>query len=167
MQPAPGVGDEAMTLWQRLTGRMGAGIAVDDQRWVVLDVESSGLDPQRDRLLSIAAVAVHLDGPRPCIAMADSFEVVLRQPEDQADTDKPNILIHRIGIGAQREGTEPAAALQSFERYVATSPLIAFHAAFDQTLILRSFDAVLGRRPPNPWLDLAPLAALARPKVQA
>jgi len=34
-------------------------------------------------------------------------------------------------------------------------------------LILRAFDAELGRRPPNPWLDLEPLAAVLHPKVRA
>ena len=45
-------------------------------RWVVLDVESSGLDPARDRLLAIAAVAVEVAPGRPHIACADSFEVL-------------------------------------------------------------------------------------------
>ena len=43
---------------QRLTRRP----ALDDSRWVVLDVESSGLDPRRDRLLAVAAVAVRVQG---------------------------------------------------------------------------------------------------------
>ncbi|MFP5483318.1 MAG: hypothetical protein ACLGGW_08595, partial [Gammaproteobacteria bacterium] len=30
-------------------------------RWVVLDVESSGLNPKRDRLISIAATAIAFD----------------------------------------------------------------------------------------------------------
>ena len=34
-------------------------------------------------------------------------------------------------------------------------------------LILRAFDAELGHRPPNPWLDLEPLAAVLHPKVRA
>ena len=34
---------------------------VDKTRWVVLDVETSGLDPIRDQLLAIAAIAVQVD----------------------------------------------------------------------------------------------------------
>lgn len=143
------------------------GPVVDDARWIVLDVESSGLDASRDRLLAIAALAVRIDADRAraALAIGDSFEVVLRS--EVATPDKANILVHGIGVGAQRAGVEPAEALQAFERWVGASPLLAFHAAFDQTLIGRAFDTVLGRRPPNPWLDLAPLSEVLHPKVGA
>jgi DNA polymerase-3 subunit epsilon len=36
---------------------------VDERRWVVLDVETSGLDPRRDQLLAIAAIALQVDWP--------------------------------------------------------------------------------------------------------
>ena len=29
-------------------------VALDERRWVVLDVETSGLDPARDRLLALS-----------------------------------------------------------------------------------------------------------------
>jgi DNA polymerase-3 subunit epsilon len=141
------------------------GPAVDDARWVVLDVESSGLDASRDRLLAIAALAVRVDGRRAAIALGDSFEIVLRS--ESATPDKANILVHGIGVGAQRAGVDPAEALAAFERWIGASPLLAFHAAFDQTLIGRGFGAALGRRLPNPWLDIAPLAELLHPQVAA
>ena len=139
--------------------------ALDDTRWVVLDVESSGLNPRTDRLLAIAAIAIHTDGKALRVALGDSFEVVLRN--DGQAVDKSNILLHGIGVGAQRQGVEPALALQSFERFIGHSPLLAFHAAFDEAMILRAFDANLAYRPPNPWLDLAPLAAVLYPGVRA
>jgi DNA polymerase-3 subunit epsilon len=144
------------------------GGADEVQRWVVVDVESSGLDAERDRLLAIAAVAVHADGQHPHILLGDSFEVVLRQGEAAARLpDKANILLHGIGVGAQRTGVEPAHALAAFERYVGTSPLLAFHAAFDRTMIERAFQAVLGHRPAVPWLDIEPVAAVLHPQVRA
>lgn len=141
-----------------------AAKAADDGRWVVLDVESSGLDPKRDRLLAIAGIAVRRspDGA-PRVALADSFEVVLRQPE--VPVDKANILVHGIGIGAQREGTEPERALEAFERWVGTAPLIGFHVAFDEALIQRAMRAALGRTLANPWIDLADVAQVVRPDV--
>ena len=154
-----------MKFLQALTRRLRPGPDVDDTRWVVLDVESSGLDPRRDRLLAIAAIAVHIEGGRPRIAVGDSFEVVVRQEVQIADKD--NILLHGIGVGAQRQGVAPDAALSAFQLFIGNAPLIAFHAPFDQMLILRAFDAVLGHRPGNPWLDLEPLAAVLHPKVKA
>lgn len=142
--------------------------AVDDGRWVVLDVEASGLDATHDRLLAIAALGVHIDTRRARIALADSFEVVLRQPDDKGtEPDRANIMLHGIGVGAQRAGVEPAVALRAFTRFVARSPLIAFHAVFDRTLIERCLRALRLPCLANPWLDLEPLAAVLHSDVRA
>ena len=154
-----------MSLFRWRKTRLRQSAELDDGRWVVLDVESSGLDPHSDRLLAIAAVGVHTDGRTARIALGDSFEVILRQPVQPPD--RANILLHGIGVGAQREGVPAEAAMAAFERFIGCSPLIAFHAAFDQTLILRAFDAVRRQRPANPWLDLEPLAAVLHPQTRA
>jgi DNA polymerase-3 subunit epsilon len=154
-----------MTWLQRLLKRRSPA---DQQRWVVLDVEASGLDPARDRLLAIAALGVHIDGGRARIALADSFEVVLRQPADEAPPDKGNILLHHIGVGAQRGGVEAADAIDAFTSFVASSPLLGFHVAFDRGLIERavaSCQRTLSHS--NPWLDLEALAAVLLPQVKA
>jgi DNA polymerase-3 subunit epsilon len=137
----------------------------DDARWIVLDVEASGLDAARDRLLAIAGVALHPHETQPRIDLGDSFEVVLRHHDGFAD--KSNILLHGIGVGAQRRGSEPSPALAAFERWVGRSPLIAFHAAFDEVLIGRALREHLERRIANPWLDLAHVAEVVRPDLRA
>jgi DNA polymerase-3 subunit epsilon len=139
----------------------------DERRWVVLDVEASGLDAAHDRLLAIAAVALHIDAGRARIVLADSFEIVLRQPDDHAPPNKANILLHHIGVAAQRGGVDAADAIGAFTRFVARSPLLGFHVAFDRALIERAC-ATCGRaRPDNPWLDIEPLAAVLLPQVKA
>ena len=142
--------------WRR---RSGAGVA----RWVVVDVESSGLDPQRDRLLAIAALGVQLRAGRPVITPADSFEVLLRQPVLDGEPDRANILVHGIGVGRQRQGIDPAEALRNFTAFVAGAPLIAFHAGFDRVLIHRALHDTLKQRLPGAWLDLADLAPALLP----
>ena len=139
------------------------------ERWVIVDVESSGLDARRDRLLAIAAIAVHLrpERGRPALVMADSFERVLRQPDDPtAGVDKGNILIHGIGVGAQRAGVDPRQALEDWAAYVADSPLLAYHSDFDRTMIDRASHAHLGRAKAHAWLDLEPLAAVVHQEPQ-
>jgi DNA polymerase III subunit epsilon len=148
--------------------RLAGGPAPDAERWVVLDVEASGLDPKRDRLLAVAAVALRPAGARPLVDLGDSFELVLRQPGVPGEAaDKPNILLHGIGLGAQRAGTDPATALQAFAAWVGRAPLLAFHASFDRTMIERACHRHLGRALPNPWLDLADLAPVLYPEVKA
>lgn len=160
-------------MWRMLLGRWAAWRAKGmhrsvagqaSRRWVVVDVESSGLDTARDRLLAIAAIAVHFDEDfrHPRIALGESFEVLIRQTDEQTQrVDKSNILIHGIGVGAQRSGLPPSQALQAWEKFAGDAPLVAFHSAFDQAMINRASRSVLGRVPPNPWLDLEPVAALA------
>ena len=127
-------------------------------RWVVVDVESSGLDPQRDRLLAIAAVGVQWRTGRPCIGVADSYEVLLQQPALGTEPDRANILVHGIGLERQVHGVEPADALRGFIAFVADAPLVAFHAPFDRVLLSRALRATLDLRLTGPWLDLADLA---------
>lgn len=79
-------------------------------RWLMVDVETSGLDPKRDRLLAIAAVGLRVDwgSRRLSVVLADSFEVVLRQ---EAASDRDNILLHGIGVQRQKEGVPAPEAL--------------------------------------------------------
>lgn len=156
-----------MSLFGKLKAwMMPASLEVDERRWVILDVETSGLDPYRDRLLAIAAVAIHVpeDFSTPVIHVRDSFEVVLHQ---DVFSDKDNILVHGIGVGAQRAGEDPAASLSAFQRWLGNAPLLAFHAPFDEAMIQRACQTYLGKKLPNPWLDIEPLARVTHEQVKA
>lgn len=124
------------------------GASFGTARYVVVDVESTGLDLNRDRLIAIGAVTVEAGR----IVLADSFEVVLRQERASA---KDNILIHGIGGEAQREGIDPAEALLAFLDFLGKTPLVAFHVTFDETMIRRAMREYLGLDFKHPWLDLA------------
>jgi len=117
-------------------------------RYVVVDVETSGLNMKRDRLISIGAVAL-VDGR---IDFKDAFQVVLRQ--DQVSSHE-NILIHGIGGSTQSSGAEPADALLSFLRYTGKAPLVAYHAFFDQAMIEKAMLEFLGFKLEQSWIDLA------------
>ena len=145
--------------WQRRVRR-----GVRARRWVVVDVEASGLVAEADRLLAIAGVALVIEHGMPRIVIGDSFEVVLRQEAAVgAEVDRENILLHGIGVGAQQAGVAPAEALAAFWRWVGDAPIIGYHAAFDRTLIQRYSAAHLGKRSPNPWVDLEHVVRLVVP----
>ena len=127
-------------------------------RWVVVDTETSGLDPARDRLLGIGGVAVDRAG----IHLADSFEIVLR---GDAIGDAANIVVHGIGHGAQARGMPTAAALAAYRDWVAGAPLVGFHADFDRAVLRNAFAGAGIRVPDAPWLDLSPLAAALVPEA--
>lgn len=139
---------------------------VDETRWLMVDVETSGLDAARDRLLAVAAIALRVDwhDKRLEVVIGDSFEVVLRQDEPST---RDNILLHGIGVQRQQEGVPAREALQAFARFAAHSPLLAFHAAFDQMLIGRHVRTALGTKLPNQWLDIEQLCGVTHPQVRA
>lgn len=140
--------------------------AAEPSRWVMVDVETSGLDAARDRLLAIAAIALQVDWARKRleVVLADSFEVVLRQ---ELPSGRDNILLHGIGVQQQQGGVPPQQALRAFADFAGAAPLLAFHAAFDQALIGRHARAALGAELANPWLDIEHLCAATHPSVRA
>jgi DNA polymerase-3 subunit epsilon len=121
---------------------------LEGSRFIVVDVETSGLNLASDRLIAIGAVAV-VNGR---LDLNDSFEVVLHQP---VASSKDNILIHGIGASAQQDGLEPAAALLAFLEYLGKDALVAFHVTFDATMLRRAMRKFLGFDFKHPWLDLA------------
>lgn len=142
-----------------------ADAAAADARWVVIDVESTGLDPRRDRLVAIAGVALHFIDGIPRILGDDSFEVVMQAAG--AGFDRSNILVHGVGVGAQRRGVAQAEALEAFERWAGASMRVGFHVDFDRVLIERAARAQGRADAGARWLDLAPLAAATHPQVRA
>ena len=126
------------------------------ERWVVIDTETAGLDPDRDPLLAIVGVAVDGDG----IRLDDSFEVLVRSAPAG---DAANIVVHGIGHAAQAAGMNAPAALARFRAWAADSPRVGFHVDFDRA-VLRNACARAGIPDDDaPWLDLAPLAAAFAP----
>ena len=139
-----------LAAWQALPSP-DASLPLEQSRLVVVDVETSGLNITKDRLIAIGAVAV-VNGR---VALADSLEIVLQQ---DVVSDKDNILIHGIGGEVQREGAPPVEALLTFLEYLGKAPLVAFHVAFDQAMIGRAIKSHLGFRLDHPWADLAYVA---------
>jgi DNA polymerase III subunit epsilon len=146
-----------LAAWQALPAQ-DTSAAISECRYVVVDVETSGLNLSKDRLIAIGAVAVHCGN----IQLADSLEMVLRQ---NRVSDRDNILIHGIGGTAQAEGIPPVEALLTFLEYLGKSPLMAFHVTFDKTMIDRALKSFLGLKFNHPWVDLAYLSPALYPDL--
>lgn len=146
-----------MGLFDRLFARRG-GV---HRRWVVVDVETSGMDVAKDALISVGAVAMHENGH---VLPSDSLEIVVRQ---DAASSRENILVHGVGAQAQRNGVDPRTAVGMFLEFVSIAPLIAFHAPFDRGFLARATKFYVNQPFDNPWLDLAQLAPVLYPKIDA
>ena len=129
-----------------------------EARWVVIDCETSGLDPRRDRLLSIGAVRV----AQGRILLADAFSSGVRASQASA---KDNILVHGIGADAQLAAPATEEVLPRFARFIEGQTPVAFHAWFDREVLRRAM-APFGLPLPRRWLDLEPLARGLFPRKQ-
>jgi DNA polymerase-3 subunit epsilon len=141
---------ERLARWRALP-EPDPGTAPATTRFVVVDVESTGLDLRADRLIAIGAVTI--DAGR--IDLGRAFYAVLRQPEVSSHE---NILVHGIGGTQQREGEDPPEALLAFLEFAGKAPLVGYHAAFDDGMIGRATTEFLGLAFERPWIDLAYLA---------
>ncbi|MGA6107645.1 3'-5' exonuclease [Pseudomonas solani] len=127
-----------------------------EQRFVVLDLETSGLNMSRDLVLSIGAVSIE----NGAIDLGHQFEATLHRETGRVS---PSVLIHGIAPSESAEGVEPAEALLAFMEYLGDSPLLAFHAPFDQRMLTRALKRDLDHRLQHPFLDVAELAPLLCP----
>ncbi|WP_350023308.1 3'-5' exonuclease [Pseudomonas protegens] len=130
-----------------------------EQRWVVVDVETTGLNLNRDQVLSIGAVVIE-DG---AIDFSQQFERTLQREGHKLS---PSVLIHGLGPSAIAAGCDPVEALLDFMEFVGDSPLLAFHAPFDQHMLGRALKDSLGYRLQHGFLDVADMAPLLCPQAQ-
>lgn len=130
---------------------------LSQQRFVVLDLETTGLNLSRDIVISIGAVTIE-DG---AIDMAQQFECTLRR---QVKVNEA-VLIHGIAPSELAAGQPPAEALLSFMEFAADSVMLAFHAPFDQRMLARALKNELGYSLENSFLDVADLAPMLFPEV--
>lgn len=99
---------------------------VSEVRFVVLDSETTGLDPRRDRLITIGAVAVE-NGE---ICLDDSFEVLLKM-----DYNHASVTVHGITRDEASHGMDEPEALALFLDYLRDGVIVGHHIGHDiQTL---------------------------------
>lgn len=100
----------------------------DHTRWVVIDVESTGLDPHRDTPLTIAGLAVVGDE----IDAGDSFECAVAA---EVPFRQESVAIHGLRPADLVSGLRPHDAARAFIDWVGTSVVVAHHARFDAVLM--------------------------------
>lgn len=129
-------------------------------RWVVVDCETSGLNPKQDRLLSVAAVEVTAER----IAAGRAYAAVVQQQEPSR---VENILVHGLGGEAQLGGEPADQVLAELAAFMDDAIPVAFHAPFDKAVLAKAFAQAGFRARRKRWLDLAVLAPVLYPDIKA
>jgi len=101
-------------------------------RFVVLDCETTGLNPRVDRIITIGAVAVHHGE----IMLEDSFDALLKIAQNT-----PAVTVHGLTRDETRSGLEEAAALEMFLDYLKDGVIVGHHIGHD----IASIDAACER----------------------
>ncbi len=135
------------------------GQHLSDCRLIVLDLETTGLNPARDQIIAIGAVAI--DGLK--IPLHDQFDLILRRPElDISET----VLIHGITPEALVQGHETEEALLYLLEWMNGDPVLAFHSAFDQKFLEKSLKHTLGYSQQHIWIDVADIMPAIFPEAE-
>lgn len=117
---------------------------VEKIRFVVLDTETTGLDPRRDRLITIGAVAV-----KACeMVLADSFEAMLKLAYNSS-----SVTVHGITKEEARGGMEEPEALELFLDYLQDGVIVGHHIMHDIESLNTACDRHFGITLPNRFLD--------------
>ncbi|MGI3130674.1 3'-5' exonuclease [Halopseudomonas pachastrellae] len=146
----------------RLTA-LSAPLALDETplsraRMVVVDLETSGLNVNRDRILSVGAVVVENGS----IDLGSQYECTLFQANHRVTE---SVLIHGIAPSEVAQGVAPVDALLDFMAFADNGVFVAFHAAFDQRMLQRGLRQTLNTRLRHVFLDVAELAPMLCPEA--
>jgi DNA polymerase III subunit epsilon len=120
-------------------------------RFVVLDTETTGLDIKKDKIISIAAVAVRGS----YIIVEDSFETLVRQ---KSSGEGSSVVIHGLLRNELKTGASERFAMARFLRYIQGDVLVAHNMWFDKQMLNMSLRRTHPIKLLNPTLDVLTLA---------
>jgi DNA polymerase III subunit epsilon len=118
--------------------------AIDAVRFVVLDSETTGLNPRTDRIISIGAVAVRSGE----ILLDDSFEALLKLSHNTSA-----VTVHGITRDESRRGSEEPEALEKFLNYLKDGVIVGHHIGHDVTTFNAAYERHWGFQLLNRSLD--------------
>ena len=124
---------------------------IDRVRFVVLDTETTGLNPLSDRIITIGAVAVQ-NGE---ILIGDSFEALLRITHN---TDA--VTVHGVTRDESLAGIDEPAALKMFLDYLRDGVIVGHHIGHDVSTLNAALDRHWGIQLSNRSLDTMNLTLL-------
>jgi DNA polymerase-3 subunit epsilon len=122
---------------------------IDQVRFVVLDTETTGLNPRTDRIITIGAVAVE-NGE---IRLDDSFEALVKVSENTS-----SVTVHGVTRDESRLGMEEPQALELFLDYLKDGVIVGHHIGHDIATFDEAYDRHWGFRLSNRALDTMDLA---------
>ena len=116
--------------------------------WVSLDLETTGMDPARDHILSLAAVPVR-DGR---VLLSQRFE---RRIHTARSFGIDSIRHHRITPDEASTGEQITDVVRAFLHWLGSRRLLGYNLGFDLDMLGPHVRAATGFALPNACVDLA------------
>jgi DNA polymerase III subunit epsilon len=104
------------------TGTWADDASIDRVRFVVLDSETTGLNPRTDRIITIGAVAV-LDAE---ILLDDVFDALIK-----VERNTEAVTVHGVTRDESLTGVDEAIALEQFLGYLKDGVIVGHHIGHD------------------------------------
>jgi len=138
---------------------------IEQVRFIVLDSETTGLDPRKDRIVTIGAIAVANHE----ILIEDSFEALLKVQHNSSA-----VTVHGVTREESRARVDEPVALENFLRYLGDGVIVGHHIGHDVATFNAGYERHFGFRLENPSLDTMSLtlnlerdgAFAGRPPIQ-
>ena len=118
--------------------------------WVALDCESTGLDVNRDEIISIGAVRIV--GNR--LLTSQRLELIVRPERSMAQA---SMRVHRLRERDVAAGMPPEQAMRQLLEFIGSRPLVGYYLEFDVGMINRAIWPMLGVGLPQPKIDISAL----------
>ncbi len=115
---------------------------------VVLDTETTGLDPKKDAILSVGAVIVRAGR----IRMNQSFERFVRPP---GDISEASIKIHHLRACDMADAEEIEPVIYDLLDFIGNRPIVGYYIGFDHAILSRYVRQMIGVTLPNATIELS------------
>ncbi len=122
----------------------------DGDELVALDTETSGLDPKKDEILSIAAVPIKGNE----IMTSKALYLTLKPSRAIA---KESVKIHKLRHCDLQGAMEPKEAIERLLHFIKNRPLVGYYLEFDVDIISRYTREFFGFKLPNRTIEVSGL----------
>jgi len=121
---------------------------IPEDEYIVLDTETTGLNPKKDEILSIGAVRVK--GGK--IITSQSFEIFIKPTRD---ISHESIKIHQILPSDLEGGVSIDEALEQLLLFVGNLPIVGYYISFDINILNTYLKKLLAITLPNSSIELS------------
>ena len=122
--------------------------------WVSIDCETTGLDRERDHIISVGAVRI--SGQR--VLTSQRLELLVRPDADRSPMGAESVRIHQVRESDLADhGLPPLEVAQRVLDFIGSRPLVGYHLEFDVALLNRLVQPVIGIPLPNEQIEVSGL----------